>query len=108
MLTHKCDNIATKLRDLHVPERESKEIMNSIFDYQAEDTLHLGLIDSSDANYFQLKLENLTSTWDKLHSGFMNGLLLMKPDCFAHHLFGLFAQLLVLDSHLHCRLGMPR
>jgi len=50
---HERDNIKMKLRDLCVPERDnSKEIMNSIFNYQIEDTLHLGLIDSSDANDF--------------------------------------------------------
>ena len=58
---HKRDNIKMKLRDMFVPERESKEIMNSIFGYQIEDTLYLGLTDSSDANDFQVKLEILKS-----------------------------------------------
>lgn len=49
---HKRDNIKMKLRELGVPEKESKEIMNSIFGYQVESMLHLGLIDSNDANDF--------------------------------------------------------
>ena len=54
-----------------------------------------------DANDFQVKLEMLKSSWDKIHSGFYEWFV-ANEDCFAHHSYDLFAQLLDLDSHLHC------
>ena len=56
---HKRDNIKMKLRELNVSERESKEIMNTIFGYQVDGALYLGLVDSNDTNDFQVKLEGL-------------------------------------------------
>ena len=93
---HKHDNIKMKLRDLHVLERSSKEI---IFGFQIEDTLHLGLIDSSDANDFQVKLESLKSNWDKLHSGFYEWFVSNEP--------GLFCSSLIRSVHTTAGLGLP-
>ena len=96
---HKRDNIKMKLRDMCVPERESKEIMNSIFGYQIEDTLYLGLIDSSDANDFQVKLENLKSNWDKLCSGFYEWFVVNEA--------GLFCSSLIRSVRTTAGLGLP-
>ena len=65
---HKRENIKMKLRKLSVPEKESKEIMNSILGYQVDSTLCLGLINSNDANHFQL--EGLKEKWDRLCPSF--------------------------------------
>ena len=96
---HKRDNIKMKLRDMCVPERESKEIMNSIFGYQIEDTLYLGLIDSSDANDFQVKLEKLKSNWDKLCSGFYEWFVVNEA--------GLFCSSLIRSVRTTAGLGLP-
>ena len=96
---HKRDNIKMKLRDMCVPERESKEIMNSIFGYQIEDTLYLGLIDSSDANDFQVKLEKLKSNRDKLCSGFYEWFVVNEA--------GLFCSSLIRSVRTTAGLGLP-
>ena len=82
-----------------MPERESKEIMNSIFGYQIEDTLYLGLIDSSDANDFQVKLEKLKSNWDKLCSGFYEWFVVNEA--------GLFCSSLIRSVRTTAGLGLP-
>ena len=63
---HKRDNIRMKLRDLCVSESSVKEIMNSIFGYQLNQTFYTGLIDADDMPDFMSKLEGLKQKWDAI------------------------------------------
>ena len=96
---HKCNNIKMKLRKLSVPEKESKEIMNSIFGYQVDSTLCLGLIDSNDANDFQVKLEGLKEKWDRLCPSFY--------EWFVTNEATLFCSSLIRSVHSTAGLGLP-
>ena len=96
---HKRDNIKMKLRKLSVPEKESKEIMNSIFGYQVDSTLCLGLIDSNDANDFQVKLEELKEKWDRLCPSFYKWFVTNEATWFCSSL--------IRSVHSTAGLGLP-
>ena len=88
-----------KLREFSVPEKESKEIMNSIFGYQIESTLCLGLIDSTDGNDFQVKLEGFKRNWDGLYTGFYEWFITNEA--------GLFCSSLIHPVRTTAGLGLP-
>ena len=96
---HKRENIKMKLRELCISETESKQIMDSIFGFQLENTLHLGLIDSTDANDFQAKLERLNDNWDEVSPGFY--------EWFVTNEAGLFCSSLIRSVRTTAGLGHP-
>ena len=83
---HKHDNITSKQREFRVSEQVAKDILNSIFAYQVEDTLHIGLIDSDDANDFQIKMEQLKVKWDALCPGIYEWFVTNEAEIFCSSL----------------------
>ncbi len=63
---HKRDNIQMKLRELNVAKNSAKEIMNSIFGHQVNQTFYTGLIDADDTPDFSSKLCQLKQKWDTI------------------------------------------
>jgi hypothetical protein len=80
---HKRDNLRMKLRELSVPENSSKDILNSIFGYQLDQTFNPGLIDAEDTPDFISKLESLNSKWDKT---FYDWFLSTQADLFCSYM----------------------
>ena len=79
---HKRDNITSKLREFKVTEEVSKEILNSVFGYQVENTHHAGLIDSADSTDFQIKMEQLKIKWEALCPGFYEWFVTNEAEIF--------------------------
>ena len=67
-------------------EEVTKEILNSVFGFQVENTLHTGLIDSEDANDFQIKMEQLKIQWDALCPGFYEWFITNEAEIFCSSL----------------------
>ena len=74
--------MTSKLREFKVCEEASKNVLNSIFGYQADDTLHIGLIDSNDAKNFHINMEQLKMTWDTLCPGFYEWFVTNEAELF--------------------------
>ena len=80
---HKRDNIKMKLRALGVSEQLSREILDSIFGYQIDETYFTGLMDGEEeVEDFQKKLLGLKPQWDKAYPNFHQWFLQNEADLF--------------------------
>ena len=70
-LVHKHGNIKMKLREFGISDKQSKEILNTIFGYQEGNTFYTGLVDATDVHDFKVKLQALKTNFVR---NFMNDL----------------------------------
>ena len=57
------DTLLSKLRDLHISDNASEEIINDIFGKITSGEHQLGLVDAEDDDDFDVKLEPVKITW---------------------------------------------
>ena len=81
---YKRDNIKMKLRELGIPDQQSKEILNTIFGYQESNKFFTELVDATDVHDFKEKLQTLKAAWDEFCPGFYKWFVKTSLNCFAH------------------------
>lgn len=63
---HFRENIASKLKELHISDTAQQEILLDIFGEVSEEQHQLGLVDADDEEDYMVKAESLRERWDSL------------------------------------------